>query len=98
MIEVEHQITDRTNTDTLVRIVEQVCLSHGLIYTLKGTLASYPGCVHWHFKKDNQKGILEITWWKKENRLWFKVADNRTGEWIEDSIPVLKEQIEKSLG
>jgi hypothetical protein len=40
---------------------------------------------------------LEITWWELEPRLWFNVAQNRTGEWIEDGILLLKEQIEKSL-
>ena len=40
----------------------------------KGTLASYPGCIHWHLKMGTQKGHLEITWWEAENRLCFKVA------------------------
>ena len=97
MIEVELQIPGRVNTNTLVQVVEQVCLAHGLTQTLRGTLARYPGCVHWHFKKGRQKGILEITWWESENRLWFKVAGNRTGDWIEESTPFLKEEIEKSL-
>jgi|SRR5687767_5378768 len=97
MIEVELQIADSVNTDTLVKVVEQICIANRLTCILKGTLASYPGSIHWHFKKDRQKGILEITWWETEGRLWFKVAGNRTGHWIEDSIPVLKEQIEKSI-
>jgi hypothetical protein len=97
MIEVQLQIADNVNTNALVGIVEHICIENGLTCTLKGTLASYPGCVHWHFKLGRQKGILEITWWEIERRLWFKVAGNRTGEWIEDSIPLLKEEIEKSL-
>ena len=97
MIEVELQVPDKVSTNTLVRVVEQACLARGLTCTLKGTLSSYPGCIHWHFKKDDQKGILEITWWEKENRLWFKVAANRAGDWIEESIPILKKQIEGSL-
>jgi hypothetical protein len=63
---------------------------------LKGTLAKYSGSLHWHFKKYRQKGILEITWWESNHHLWFKVAENRRGTWIEDIIPVLKEQIETS--
>ena len=97
MIEIELQIPDSVNSDTLVGVVEHTCIAHGLTCTLKGTLAGYPGCVHWHFKQGRQKGILEITWWEVERRLWFKVAQNRRGEWIEASIPLLKEQIEKSL-
>lgn len=74
MIEVEIQISADTTNDSVVRVVEQDCKAYGLTQALKGTLASYPGCVHWHFKKDKEKGILEITWWESENRLWFKVV------------------------
>src|SRR5687768_9027869 len=97
MIEVHLQISDSLNPDRVIRLVERTCIAHGLTCTLKGTLAGYPGCVHWHFKKGRLKGILEITWWELERRLWFKVAQNRTGDWIKDSIPILKEQIEISL-
>jgi hypothetical protein len=97
MIEVQLQIPDGVNTNALVRVIERICIANGLSCTLKGTLAGHPGCVHWHFRKGKQKGILEITWWEMEGRLWFKVAQNRTGEWIEDGILLLKEQIERSL-
>ena len=94
-MEVPLQIPDSVNPDALVRVVEHICLANGLTCTLKGTLASYPGCAHWHFKKGRQRGILEITWWEPEGRLWFKVAQNRRGDWIEASIPILKAQIER---
>jgi hypothetical protein len=97
MIEVQLQIPDSVNADALVWIVEHICIANGLTCTLKGTLVGYPGCVHWHFRTGRQKGILEITWWEIKHRLWFKVAGNRKGEWIEESIPLLKDQIEKSL-
>ena len=61
MIEVELQIADSVNTDALVKVVEQICIANRLTCILKRTLASYPGSIHWHFKKDRQKGILEIT-------------------------------------
>jgi hypothetical protein len=97
MLEAELNVPDGTSTDAVVRIIEHVCTANHLICTLKGSLVGYPGSVHWHFKKGIQKGILEVTWWGAEHRLWFKVAKNRIGDWIEDSIPRLKEQIEKSL-
>ena len=97
MIEVQLQIPERVNVDAVVSVIEHICIANGLTSTLKGTLASYPGCVHWHFRRGRQKGIFEMTWWEMEHRLWFKVAGNRTGEWIEDSIPLLKERIERSL-
>lgn len=97
MIEVELQISDRVEPEIVLRVVEQVCASNELTCSLKGTLASYPGSVHWHFKQDKQRGILEITWWECEHRLWFKVARGRTSEWIMKRIPRLKEQIENLL-
>lgn len=97
MIEVELQIPDSVEPETVIRAVEQVCASHGLTCTLKGRLVRYPRSTHWHFKRSKQKGTLEITWQERENRLWFKVARGRASEWINESLPRLKEQIEKSL-
>ena len=51
MIEMELQIPADATNDSVVKVVEQVCSANGLTQALKGTLASYPGCVHWHFKK-----------------------------------------------
>jgi len=95
MIEVNIEIPENANTDIVIDSVERVCLLHQLSCTLKGTLASYPGSVHWHYKSGKQKGTLEITWWENNNRLWLKVADGRTGRWIEESLPQIKEDIEK---
>lgn len=97
MIEVELVITANAKGEAVVKVVEQVCISNDLTCARKGTLASYPGCVHWHYKKDGQKGTLEITWWEVENRLWFKVAKGRMGKWIDEAMIELKKQIEVSL-
>jgi hypothetical protein len=97
MIEVELQIPDRVESDTVIRVIEQVCASHDLTCTLKGTLVRYPGSFHWHFKRSRQKGTLEITWWENNHQLWFKVADGRNSDWITESIPQFKEQIEQLL-
>ena len=97
MIEINIEVPENANTDIVVDSVERVCLQHQVNCTLKGTLASYPGSTHWHFKAGKQKGTLEITWWENKNRLWFKVADGRTSKWIEESLPKIKEEIEKLL-
>ena len=97
MIEVELQITVDATRDEVVRVVEQTCIANDLTCARKGTLAGYPGCIHWHFRNDKQKGTLEITWWENENRLWFKVAGGRTGDWINEALPRLKEKIESSF-
>lgn len=97
MIEVEIQFSGGPNTDLVVQSVEQVCTANGLICARRGTLASYPDCVHWHYRKDKDTGTLEITWWETENRLWFKVAKSRRGDWIDESLPQLKKEIEAHL-
>ena len=56
---------------------------HGLEITLKTTLATYPGSTHWHLKKPGQSGVLEFTWSPTDKRTWFKVAKNRSAEWID---------------
>src|ERR1700752_5223048 len=97
MIEVELQVPADAKSDSVVQVVEGGCNEKSLTCELKGTLARYPGCIHWHFKKDREKGTLEITWWEIENRLWFKVAKGRTADWINESMAELKKQIEISL-
>ena len=97
MIEVELQIPANADSEHVVEVVEQVCSSDGLTCARKGTLAGYQGCIHWHFKLGAQKGTLEITWWETKNRLWVKVANGRTGDWITESITALKKKIEESL-
>ena len=97
MIEVELQIPAIVNSEHVIEVVEKVCISHNLICARKGTLASYPGCTHWHFKMGKQKGTLEITWWEAKNRLWLKVAKSRMGDWIAENITTLKKKIENSL-
>jgi hypothetical protein len=97
MIELDLRIPDSLEAEAVIRIVEQVCASNDLTCGRKGTLVSYPGSIHWHFRRNRDKGTLEITWWESEQRLWFKVAKGRTSPWILEILPRLKEQIEKML-
>jgi hypothetical protein len=79
------------------QIVENGCTGCGLRMTLKGTLAQYPGSIHWHWKKGGQPGVLELTAWPGKRRLWFTVHENRRGAWIEAAVAQLKSQLEASL-
>lgn len=70
--------------------IEAAILGLPLTVTLRGTLRQYPGCHHWHLKQNQEPGTLELTWWPKKNRLWFKIASNRLGDWMENAIADLR--------
>ena len=95
MREVDVEIPESVQSTDLMEAIERICVVHQLHCTLKGTLVTYPGSLHWHFKKGKQKGTLEITWWESKNRLWFKVANGRTGEWMEESMIQIKLELQK---
>ena len=75
------------------KTIETVFASCGLKSMLKASLAKFPGCIHWHLKKGNEKGILEITCWEKEQRLWFSVHSGRDADWISGEIEFMKEEL-----
>jgi len=95
MLEVEISIPPTAVLSKMESAVEAASAAEGLELRLKGKLAKYPGCVHWHFQKGREPGTLEITWWAKQRRLWFKVAIGRRGQWMEATIPRLKSVFEK---
>ena len=98
MREVTIHIANRHAADRIVELVESSCAALGLDRALKGTLKSYPGSIHWHYKKAKARGTLEITWWAAGPRLWIKVAAGRSAGWIEETIPILKERLEAYNG
>jgi hypothetical protein len=51
----------RRDMQQLVARVEAVALELGLTCTMRGTLKAHPGCEHWHFKQDDEKGVVEVT-------------------------------------
>ena len=97
MLEVAVALPPRASLAGIEKIVEAECARAGLRLTLKGTLAAYPGCVHWHFKRGLERGALEITFWKTEQRLWFKAAAGRTARWMDEALPKLRRAIVKKL-
>ena len=65
-----------------VEQVERAILDARLTVTLRGTLKSYPGCIHWHVKSGRERGTLELTFFPETGELTFKVAKNRDAPWI----------------
>jgi hypothetical protein len=77
------------------QIVEESCAAVGVTLTLKGTLAKYPGCFHWHVKQGSERGTLEITYWR--DQIWYKVNASRHGSWIDTAVQHLTELIRAKL-
>lgn len=85
---IEHDVVlplSVTITD-IVANIEHAVVSAGLAIALRGTVSMYPDSVHWHLKRVNHKGTLELTWWPKKSRLWFKIAGNRGADWMPGAI------------
>jgi len=77
--------------------VGEIFYSEGLQISLKSTLRAYPGCIHWHWKKGAGKGILEVTHWPQNSRLWISAHSNRTADWIDELLPRLVERLQTNF-
>jgi hypothetical protein len=74
----------------VVKGVEAAARSVGLEVTLRTSSSTYPGSVHWHFKKRLEKrGTLELTFWPKTKKLWAKIQSSRKADWIPSSLDQL---------
>jgi|HubBroStandDraft_6_1064221.scaffolds.fasta_scaffold369404_1 hypothetical protein len=97
MIETEFAMPVGCDFKRVERTVERLCRTLGLLMALKGSLSQYPGSIHWHFKKERQNGTLEITLFPTKSRLWSKVQDRRKAQWIEETLPGFKKELEAEL-
>jgi hypothetical protein len=97
VIETDFAMPKDCDVKCVERTVERVCRARGLIVVLKGSRSQYPGSIHWHFKKDRQKGTLELTLSPAKSRLWSKVQAGRKALWIDETLPSLKNQVEAEL-
>jgi hypothetical protein len=91
--EIEVQIPHKVAPDLIPVLAEAAAADCGLTIALRGTLKTYPGCIHWHFKSGAQRGTLELTWWPKTRRLWIKVHAGRTAPWIDKCAAKLKRRL-----
>lgn len=98
MIEREVVVPKAMDPARVEQTVAACCAAAGLRNTLKGTLARYPGSVHWHYAQARERGTLEITWWPRGERLWFKVSAGRSARWIPARLPALQHTLETALG
>jgi hypothetical protein len=97
MREIHFVVPRDADLNAAERLIERICAERGLTLAMKGSLASYPGCVHWHYKRQKRKGTLELTLFARDRRVWAKVQDGRKASWIDEELPGLQAAIEGSL-
>jgi hypothetical protein len=97
MREVEFKAPSAARLADVESIIESVCAAEGLATGKKGTLASFPGSTHWHFKRTKERGTLEITFFPRDRRIWAQIQDGRRADWIEPSLANIKQVVEENL-
>jgi len=68
------------------RWIEADCAAEDLRVGSRGTLATYPGSIHWHLKRGQEMGTLEVTLLNRERRIHLSVHKNRTAPWTEATL------------
>ncbi len=69
----------------------------GLRVRLQSSLAGHPGSLHWHLKRGNERGTLEVTFVPEPTRLWLVVHANREGAWIDEAVARLAALLDDAL-
>ena len=97
MTEIEVSLPDKADYADIADAVVECARNVGLECRQDGELKKYPGSRHWHFAKPGLKGTLEVTLWRKSNRLWLSAHENRNTEWLPESFRTLKTLLEKRI-
>lgn len=97
MKEIEFRTPRNCDLTKAEQLIESVCKELGLRQVMKGSLAKYPGCSHWHYKKNEQSGTLELTLFIPGRRIWAKVQAGRQAPWIDLELPRVRSGIESAL-
>ncbi len=93
MRELDLDVPAGTDTAGIEAAVERVCAALSLSVTMKSSLASFRGSIHWHVKKGSQKGTLELTSWPGKRPLWVQIQSGRTAPWIDETLPAFRRQL-----
>jgi hypothetical protein len=98
MEEIEFVIPEHCDLEGAEKLIEEVCSAAGLQVALKGSLSTYPGCIHWHYKLGTKhRGTLELTLFMAGRRIWANVQSGRKAPWIDDVLPKVRRSIESGL-
>ncbi|GAA0351442.1 hypothetical protein [Bacillus horti] len=91
------KLSEEENLDVndVVQEIEEVISEFQLKVTQKTTLSKMPGSIHYHLKKGNVAGVLEVTYWPKKKSLIVDIHDNRLKEWNMELILPFSEALAK---
>ncbi len=98
LLEIEIQLTSPADSRKIERSIDLAIADVGLTITLRSSLRKFPGCVHWHLKRRQEAGTLEITFWPQERRAWFTIQSGRKAHWIAQQIKLLSDSIHRHIG
>jgi hypothetical protein len=79
------------------RAIDDAIADSGLNVALRGMRRKFPGCTHWHLRREGESGTLEITFWPQQHRAWFTIQAGREAAWIDASLRVLLESIRRRM-
>jgi hypothetical protein len=79
-------------------VVEAASAAEGLWVARKAAMATYPGSIHWHLRRGNDPGTIEVTVWPAGRRIWLKVHPLRNTLWVEPAAERLKERLVADFG
>ena len=97
MVQQEISLPPIPSPDRVIAAVNGCLAKSELTVSLRDTLRTFPGSTHWHAKRAGQRGVLEITFWPAESRLWLSVHRHRAAPWIETCLPALRTCIETAV-
>jgi hypothetical protein len=97
MREVEFHVLGGAQLKHAGAAIESACSAEGLEIGMKGTLASFPGSTHWHFRRPGERGTLEITLFPSQKRIWAQIQDGRRAPWIDACLVNIKDALERKL-
>jgi hypothetical protein len=96
----ESRLTDvkQFDEDLITQEIEEIISEFKLIISMKTTLSTMKGSYHYHLKSGKLKGLLEVTYWPKQKRLWVDIHENRRAEWNETTIKPFTERLAQQFG
>jgi hypothetical protein len=94
---IEIELPPAIDLSQAAKIMEATLVAAGLEIALRGTLRTFPGCIHWHARNPGRPGTLELTLWPSQRRAWITIQRGRAAEWIARKLPEVQAALRLQL-